>query len=137
MAAADTSSQAPKRKAAPRIPPIERYDQLGPMPDDPLLMNEWAHRALGVAFRQVVRDPSLTEEKRLGLMTDLSARMAALTPMSRLSKAEAAVLGRIAGAAGDDGPKMVKADAAKDEAGDPGGSGAPARRGRPRRRAAR
>jgi hypothetical protein len=141
---------AVKRASAELSPPkgrtLSRYQQLGPMPDDPLKINEWTHRALGIAMQQVVADPQMDERERTKTMCELAARMKDLTPMSRLSLAEDAVMGRTAGSAAG-GPKMEPVAEKKVEEPkhvaeevtdvDPGRSGPPAIRGRPRRRSVR
>ena len=132
---AEAVAAATAARARARVP---RFSDLGPMPiDDPLAMNAWAHRALGVALAQAVRDPSLDDSARRRELCDLAARMAALTPQSRLQTAEQAVLQDHAALADGGGPVMepVHASAVGPERTASGGG--KARRGRPPKRAVR
>jgi hypothetical protein len=96
---------------------VPRFAELGAMPtDDPLAMNAWIHRALGVSAAQTVADPDLTDSQRRAQLCDIASRMAALTPQSRIFGAEQLVRADAAGVdpLRGEGPKMeeVPADAA-------------------------
>jgi hypothetical protein len=114
---------------------VPQYEDLGPMPtDDALAMNDWTHRALGVALAQAIHDPEIDDDERHRRMTDIAGRMAALTPKSRLYAAENAVRGEVEKLAGDKGPEMERAaNASPDPVDRPARRGTPLR-GRPRKR---
>jgi hypothetical protein len=111
---------------------LTRFEDLGAPPADPLRANEWAHGVVTVALHQTIHDPNISEKDRRAEIATLAGRMSALTPLSRISKAEATVLGRHEGSA--EGPQTELTDATPIPAIDPAGSGPPARRGRPRKR---
>lgn len=130
----------PQRRGRPRkqVSRTPRFGDLGAMPvDDPLAMNAWVHRALGVSAAQVVTDPALNDSQRRKELCDIAARMAALTPQSRVHVAEQLVLGEQSAMSDGAGPAMETVDASPVGAERSTGGGAEARRGRPRKRSLR
>ena len=121
--------------APPTRAPVPRYEQLGEVPvNDPLAMNEWVHRALGVSAAQLIRDPNLTEQQKRSQLCAVAQRMAALTPQSRIHGAERAILNENQGLREDGGPAMESVDASITATERAARSGGKARRGRPRKR---
>lgn len=130
--------RAPRAPAAKRPPPVPRFEHLGELPvNDPLAMNEYVHRALGIAAAQVVREPTLSDKERRAELCNIASRMAALTPQSRLFGAEQVVHGDHQALIQGAGPQMEPADGAAQEGGRGEAGGQPARRGRPRKRSIR
>lgn len=111
----------------------EQVRELGPAPADPLRATEWLLRVTHIGIERMLAAPNIGELERwrqIGGLIDTAQR---LTPRARLSRAESVVLGRHDGSA--EGPQVEDvSDAATKQGIDPGSSGPPARRGRPRKR---
>jgi hypothetical protein len=128
------SKRAPKRGLVDGPVRIPRFSDLGDPPiHDPLAMNAYTHRALGISLVQTLHDPDLTEGQRRDAMAMIAGRMAALTPQSRIFGAESVVRGEAAGLTQGNGPELESVNASPIEI-DPTSSGRAARRGRPRKR---
>lgn len=129
----------PKRKWKTRVKKTlisrtPRFEDIGPMPtNDPLAMNSWVHRALGVSAAQVVRDPDLNDSQRRSQLCDIAARMSGLTDQSRIYGAESVVRGHEAGLKSGSGPAMEMVNDAPEAIAATSGART-ARRGRPRKR---
>ncbi len=70
---------------------LDKYADLGDMPDDPLEANTWVLRALQQSAREVLGDTALKPRARRQELRAIARALVPLTPQARLLAAESAV----------------------------------------------